>query len=333
MYTKKIPVTIIGGFLGAGKTTLVNHLVAQASGERIGIVVNEYGEVGIDGELIVHDREALIEIRNGCICCTVRTDLVTAIGRLLDAGAGIIDRLVIETSGLADPAPVLQTFLADADLRNRVTLESVVTVVDACHLARQVSDPTAREQIAFADLLVLNKCGLADTAALPALEAALRRFNPAATLVRADHAALDASIVFGQPRFSLPALLDIEPAILDEEHDHEHDPSVSSCAVVSDTPLDGTRFNRWIAGLVQDRGADLMRMKAVLYFDGEARRYFFHGVHMLVDARPGPRWAEGEPRGSRMVWIGRGLDPATLRAGFLQCQTNLRVDNMREANK
>jgi G3E family GTPase len=321
---QKIPVTVVSGFLGAGKTTLVNHLLASQGDARagIGVVVNEFGEVGIDGQLIVVDDAAVIEIRNGCICCTVRSDLVLGVKELLARGGSAIDRLIIETSGMADPAPVLQTFLADADLLERVELEAVVTVVDALHIAGQLGDDIAREQIVFADVVVVNKAALPAPADLAAVERTLARLNPGAVLVCANHAEVAPETLLGVRRFSLPNLLAIEPGILEEEHDHEHDASITSCSVTTSEPLDPDRFNRWINGLVAEQGERLMRMKGVLHFHGEARRFVCHSVHMLLDARPGRRWDEGEVRESRFVFIGRGLDAAALRQGFLNSAAN-----------
>jgi G3E family GTPase len=322
MLHRKIPVTVISGFLGAGKTTLVNHLLAHSPDARIGIVVNEFGEVGIDGELIVADDEAVIEIRNGCICCTVRTDLVLGVKELLARGAAgeaPIDRLIIETSGMADPAPVLQTFLADAELLQQVELEAVVTVVDAFHIGRQLTDEIVREQIVFADVVVLNKVALLTDEERGAVDQTLARLNPGAVIVGANHAEVAPESLLGIQRFSLPNLLAIEPGILEEEHDHEHDESITSCSVSTALPLDPDRFNRWVNRLVIDQGERLMRMKGVLQLRGEARQFYCHSVHMLLDSRPGRRWADGEARASRFVFIGRELDAAALQRGFLSC--------------
>lgn len=317
----KIPVTVISGFLGAGKTTLVNHLLESGGPERIGVIVNEFGEVGIDGALIVADEEALIEISNGCVCCTVRADLVASVKELLARSAAPLDRLIVETSGLADPAPVLQTFLADPDVRSRVELEAVVTVVDACHFARQLEDEIVREQVAFADVVVINKSDLARTDELANLEERVRTLNRTASVLRAERSRVPPQTLLGTRRFSLPALLAIEPDLLDETaHDHEHDSSIQSCALVEAGALDPERFNRWINELVQERGAQLMRMKGVLNFRAEPRRFHFHSVHMLLEASPGRPWQRGEPRDSRLVFIGRGLDAESLRASFLDCQ-------------
>lgn len=319
MRTKKIPVTVISGFLGAGKTTLVNRILTHHTGVNIGVIVNEFGEVGIDGDLIVADEEALIEIRNGCICCTVRTDLVAGVKLLLERSHRQLDHLIVETSGLADPAPVLQTFLADSELLTRVELESVVTLVDAANVQHQIDDAIAREQIAFADLIVLNKVDLPEPDELAPIERDLRAINPIAVIVRATNAEVAIEALLGRSRFSLPNLLAIEPGLLQEEHDHEHDTSIISCAVETSHALDSDRFNRWVNRLVQQQGQHILRMKGVLNFFGEARQFYFHSVHMLLDAKPGRPWQFAESRRSRFVFIGRHLDRARLQQGFLDC--------------
>jgi G3E family GTPase len=319
MNTKKLPVTVISGFLGAGKTTLVNRLLAQNAGSTIGVIVNEFGEVGIDGELIVADDKALIEIRNGCVCCTVRTDLVAGVKTLLAREDIKLDRLIIETSGLADPAPVLQTFLADAGLLTQVALESVVTLVDAANFHHHIHDGIAAEQIAFADLIVLNKVDLIEAEPLQAMENHLRSVNPAAAVIRTNNAELASDAVLGVQRFSLPNLLSIEPGILEGEHDHAHDDSITSFAMDSKLAIDALRFSRWATQLTAQAGQDILRMKGVLDFHGEARQFYFHSVHMLTEARPGKRWPDGAPRVSRLVVIGRKLDIDALQHGFLSC--------------
>jgi G3E family GTPase len=318
---KPLPVTVISGFLGAGKTTLVNNLLA-ASPERIGVIVNEYGEVGVDGELIIaDDGEPLIEISNGCICCTVRKDLASAVVRMLDEAGDRIDRIVVETSGLADPAPVLQTFLNDPALIPRVMLESVVTVVDLRHIHDHLDDGIVQEQIAFADLVIVNKLDLAVGADVGRVRADVRRLNKTAQLLETQNALVPVGEVLGRVRFSLPDVLAIEPDLLDEgAHDHEHDTSITSFCFSTEEPLEADRFNRWINALAQRDGAKLLRMKGILHLVGEARRFHFHGVHMLLDSRPGPRWRDDETRMSKIVFIGRELDAAALERGFLACR-------------
>ncbi|MGV8917706.1 MAG: CobW family GTP-binding protein [Pseudomonas sp.] len=320
MAISKIPVTVISGFLGAGKTTLVNHLLSHNEKFRIGVVVNEFGEVGIDGQLIVSDQEALIEINNGCVCCTVRADLVASVKEMLAKADNRLDRLIIETSGLADPAPVLQTFLADPDLRQQVELESVITVIDALHLRHHLNDEIVREQIAFADTLILNKTDLVNAEELASLGRQIRLINSTAVLVPTHHSKVAIEALLGTKRFSLPNLLMLEPDILEEDgHDHEHDASISSCSVVTPGALDADRFNRWINQLVQSQGQQLMRMKGLLNFATEARQFHFHSVHMLLEAMPGRRWQADESRDNRFVFIGRDLDSQQLRNGFMAC--------------
>jgi G3E family GTPase len=320
MPNEKIPVTVISGFLGAGKTSLVNHLLTENRQYKIGVVVNEFGEVGIDGQLIVSEQEALIEINNGCVCCTVRTDLVASVKKLLDLAGHRLNRLIIETSGLADPAPVLQTFLVDPDLRTQIELESLITVVDVLHLKAHLNDEIVREQIAFADTLILNKTDLVPQNSLARIRNQVRLINPDAAIWQAHHSQLPVDVLLGTKRFSLPNLLMIEPDILEDKgHQHEHDTSISSCSVVTPGVLDPDRFNRWINQLVNDHGQWLMRMKGLLNFSGEARRFHFHSVHMLLEAKPGRRWEENESRINHFVFIGRGLNSEQLRQGFLDC--------------
>jgi G3E family GTPase len=320
MRIRKIPTTVVTGFLGSGKTTLVNHILDATRPMPIGIVVNEFGEVGIDSQLIVADEEAVIEINNGCVCCTVRSDLVESVLQLLARYGDGLDRLIVETSGLADPAPVLQTFLADPSVRERVELESVIAVVDARHARDQLSDDIAREQIVFADRVVINKTDLVAPSSLAELEAMIRVLNPTAALDFAVRSAVEIDTLLGQPRFSIDNLLAVEPGLLTEsEHDHEHDSSIESCAFHIPGELDGIRFNRWANQVVQARGASLLRMKGVLSVSGESRRLYFHSVHMLMETSFGKRWTTGEACESRFVAIGRALDADALRAGLLDC--------------
>lgn len=320
MLAKKIPVTIISGFLGAGKTTLVNHLLAQSDAASTGVIVNEFGQQGVDGELIYAEEKAVIEIRNGCVCCTVRADLVEGVRQMLRQDDYAINRLIVETSGLADPGPVLQTFLADADLLQQVYLESVITVVDAVNVHRLEHDDIAAEQIAFSDLIVLNKAELADQTRLENVKARLRTLNPTARILPASHAQLPLDALIGQQRFSLSDILEIEPGLLTEEHDHEHDSSIQSCSVHCDGDIDPTLFNRWINRLVAEQGEQLMRTKGILSFPGEARQFYFHSVHMLVEARPGKLWPRDNKRSNVLVAIGRHLDEVALRTGFFACR-------------
>ncbi|MET0312946.1 MAG: GTP-binding protein, partial [Hansschlegelia sp.] len=310
--------TIITGFLGAGKTTLLNHLLGQAGGERVAVIVNEYGEIGVDGQLVVETADTIVELNNGCICCTVRGDLVAAIGELVASGRPI-DRMIVETSGLADPAPVIQSFVLDDVLRANVQLDAIVTVVDARHLLRQLTHDEAREQVAFADVVLINKIDLEDAATIEATEREVRRLNPLARIHRVRDGAAPREQVLDVGAFDLKNLLAIEPDLLGD-HEHEHDGDIGCVALRIEGALAPELFNRWLAGLTQERGADLLRMKGVLSFAGENRRYVFHGVHMTLDGRPGRPWGAAELRSSQLVFIGRGLDAASIESGVSACQ-------------
>jgi G3E family GTPase len=320
MRIRKIPTTVVTGFLGAGKTTLVNHILDSTRPMQIGIVVNEFGEVGVDGQLIVADEEAIVEINNGCVCCTVRTDLVASVMQLLTRFGDRLERLIVETSGLADPAPVLQTFLADPDIRERVELESVVAVVDACHALDQLNDDIAREQVVFADRIVINKTDVASPAMLDILTGTIRSLNPTAIVSAASRSRVPVDSLLGVRSFSVDNLLAVEPDLLTEsEHEHEHDTSITSCAFVVPGELDPVRLNRWANQLVQSQGNTLLRMKGVLSLRGEARRLHLHSVHMLMESSFGKAWRDGETRESKLVAIGRGLEAAALHAGLAEC--------------
>lgn len=316
----KIPVTIVTGFLGAGKTTLVNHLLEQIGASTVGIIVNEFGDVGVDGDLILAEEEAVVEINNGCICCTVRSDLIAGAKAILDrAESAPLSRLIVETSGLADPAPVLQSFLVDPDLKERLDIEAVITVADGAHIAAQVADDLAKEQITFADVIVLNKIDLVGPDNAARIEAQVRAINPTAAIIPATRSRVPAAELLGIRRFSLPSLLEIEPSLLVDEHDHEHDESISSFSIIESRPLDGAKLHRWLNQLVIRNGSDLLRMKGILYLEGEGRQFHFHSVHMILEGYPGKRWEAHQARQSKIVFIGRNLNGRQIASEFADC--------------
>jgi G3E family GTPase len=313
-----IPTTVLTGFLGAGKTTLLNRILAERGAGRIAVVVNEFGEVGIDGQLVAPTAETIVELNNGCVCCTVRGDLIAALGRLLTSGI-VFDRVVIETSGLADPAPVIQSFILDEVLRARFALDAIVTVVDARHLPLQLAHDEAREQIAFADVILLNKVDLEPPSGIDAVEGEIRRLNPLARIHRTLGCDIAPGKVLDVRAFDLKNVLALDPALLDE-HEHVHADDIGCVAIRCAGAMDDARFNRWLNALVFAQGRDLLRLKGVLHIAGQSRRFVFHGVHMTLDGRPGRPWKPGEERMNEIVFIGRNLDAAALRAGFEECR-------------
>ena len=314
----KTPVTILTGFLGAGKTTLMNRVLTGQHGQRIAVIENEFGEVGIDHELVINAEEEIFEMNNGCICCTVRGDLIRIIGNLMKR-RDRFDHLVIETTGLADPAPVIQTFFVDEDLRDALQLDAVVTLVDLKHVEQHWDSEEVQEQLAFADVLLLNKIDLVDAEACLAIQQRTRALNPLARVIptcRAD-AAMDQ--ILGVGAFELERALAIDPEFLTSDHDHEHDGAVGSVAFIEERPMSYKKLEQWIDRLVSERGPDLFRMKGILQIDGESHRYVFQSVHMLIDSTRDRPWREGETPSTQFVIIGRDLDEAALRAGFEAC--------------
>ncbi|PSB22541.1 cobalamin biosynthesis protein CobW [filamentous cyanobacterium CCP2] len=312
-----VPVSVITGYLGAGKTTLLNRLLTQEHGKKVAVIVNEFGEVGIDSQLIIDADEEILEMNNGCICCTVRSDLIRIFNSLMEK-QDKFDYLVIETTGLADPAPVIQSFFVDEVMRSKTQLDAVITVVDAKHIEEHWDSDEVQEQIAFADVLLLNKTDLVSPEQLDELEQRIRSMTGFAKIYRTQNSDVSMDAILGIKAFDLKQALHIDPEFLNETA-HEHDESVFSVAIVQPGAVDGDKFNRWIYQLLQEKGTDIFRMKGILDIDSEDRRFVFQGVHMLLDGRPGRMWKPDELRRNELVFIGRNLSESELTAGFQSC--------------
>lgn len=322
----KVPVTVLTGYLGAGKTTLLNRILAEPHGRRFAVIVNEFGEIGIDNDLVVGADEEVFEMNNGCVCCTVRGDLIRIIDGLMRR-KGRFDGIIIETTGLADPAPVAQTFFVDDAVGRKTKLDAVVTVADAKWLAERLKDaPEAKNQIAFADVILINKTDLVQADELGEVERRVRGINPYAEVHRTERCRVPLAAVLNRKAFDLDRILKLEPAFLkadghhhDHHHDHEHDEEIRSLSLRTDAPLDPEKFFPWVQDLVANDGPNILRCKGILAFKDDPQRFVFQGVHMILDGDHQRAWAEGEARESRIVFIGRNLDEEKIRRGFAAC--------------
>ncbi|NJN62656.1 MAG: GTP-binding protein [Coleofasciculaceae cyanobacterium RL_1_1] len=314
---KTVPVTVLTGYLGSGKTTLLNRILTDEHGQKIAVIMNEFGAVGIDNQLVIDVDEEIFEMNNGCICCTVRGDLIRIISNLMKR-RDKFDHLIIETTGLADPAPVIQTFFVDDEVRTQVRLDAVITVVDARHIWQHWGAEEAIEQIAFADVILLNKIDLVTEVELETLEQRIRGMNAIAKVFRTRNAQIETAMILGMNAFDLNNALQIDPDFLNETA-HEHDETVGSLALIEAGELDGDKLNAWIGELLRDRGPDIFRMKGILNLAGEDCRFVFQGVHMLFDGCQDRPWKSDESRTNELVFIGRNLEQMNLADSFRAC--------------
>lgn len=345
---KLVPATILTGFLGAGKTTLLNRILREPHGLRIAVIENEFGEENIDNEILVQEsNEQIVEMSNGCVCCTVRGDLIVALGTLAqkrNAGELHFDHVVIETTGLANPGPVAQTFFMDDEVATHYMLDAVVTVVDARHAMQQLDEhEEAQRQVGFADKLLLSKTDLVSADEVDELIARLKRINPRAPVAKVDFGKAPIKEVLDLRGFNLNDKLEIDPDFLaNEEHEHDHDHTHHDCdehcshghhdhhhahhsdeiaAFVfrSDRPFNTARLDEFLGGLVQVFGPRMLRYKGVLWMEGADRKVVFQGVHQMMGTDIGAKWGDDETRASKMVFIGKNLPKETFIRGLEQC--------------
>ncbi len=333
-----IPVTVLTGFLGAGKTTLLNRILSGSHGFKCAVIINEFGPVNIDHQLVVGVDEEILELNNGCLCCRMRGDLIKSLSDLLQRQKRF-DYVLIETTGLADPGPVIQTFGA-RELAERLRLDGIVTVVDARHIEKELSEaPEASAQIAFADVILLNKTDLVSPAELQNIEKRIGKINAIARIHQTQQSEIDLGKILNIKARQLGASFAMPEQPAEElyhEHDHDHahhhdhgehhdhhhahhDERVKSLFLVEERPLELKKVEAWLTDVIRTMGSNIYRSKGILHVKGQAKRNVFQGVQMIFDAKPDRFWNQGEKRQSQLVFIGRELDEAALRAGFERC--------------
>jgi len=330
----RVPVTILAGFLGSGKTTLLNYILTQEHGKKLAIIENEFGEVGIDDALLakntkVQAEEELIEMMNGCICCTVRQDLIEVLNKLAQRVRKNdlkLDGIVIETTGLADPAPIAQTFFVDEEIQAFARLDGIVTLIDAKHIEQHLDEEKpegaeneAVEQVAFADRILLNKTDLVEEADLERVEKRLKGINSFAPVRRCQKSEVDVNDVLNLKAFDLKRTLDMDPEFLNTDAEHEHDSTVTSLSVCDDGEVDIEKVQKWVGTILRSKGADIYRMKGVLNIAYSDMKFVYQAVHMIFNGNFEDEWQKEERRCNKIVFIGKNLDHDELRKGFLEC--------------
>ena len=320
----RVPVTVLTGFLGSGKTTLLNYILTEKHGERIAVIENEFGEIGIDDALVIDAEEEIFEMNNGCICCTVRGDLIRILGNLMRR-RDKFDHILVETTGLADPAPVAQTFFVDDEISAQLRLDAIVTMVDAKHIVQHLDDEKtegteneAVEQIAFADRIIINKTDLVTAEELDNIVKRVRAINSVVDITYATNAKVDLDSILNVGAFDLSRVLEQEPQFLDDT-EHQHDLTVTSVGIEIEGTFDADKLNGWLSNLLRTKGVDIFRSKGIVSIDGNDKRFVFQGVHMLLHGEHDRAWPADEPRLNRAVFIGRNLDRAALESGMRAC--------------
>ena len=322
---KKIPVTILTGFLGAGKTTLLNKILSENHGKKIAVIENEFGEIGVDHALVLKSEEEIFEMNNGCICCTVRGDLIRILGKLIPKKSKF-DYVIIETTGMAHPTPVAQTFFLDEEIRRHYELDGIVTLVDAKHVGLHLDESSeCQEQIGFADIVLINKSDLVSSQEIENLYSEIYKRNSSAEIHTVKYGDIPFSQLLERRNFNLDRVLELKPKFLDQpkshdhhRHDHSHQKGVSSVGIEVEGELNPERFQNWISKLLQDSGDHIFRSKGILNFKSKSQRYVFQGVHALIDGRFDREWGS-DPKKNILVFIGKNLDREKLTQGFMSC--------------
>jgi G3E family GTPase len=318
MNQSRVPVTVLTGFLGAGKTTLLNRILTEDHGRKYAVIINEFGEIGIDDELVTKTDEEVFEMNNGCICCTVRGDLIRIISGLMKR-KGKFDGIIIETTGLADPAPVAQTFFVDPEITQFAALDAIVTLVDAKHFTQSSEmEHEAIEQVAFGDIILLNKTDLVRPEELQEIKNKIHAINAFAPIHHTQNSNVELTKILNKGSFDLNRILEQEPNFL-EDVNHDHDETITSVSVSTDRPVDMNKFEQWVNKLLREHGVNILRSKGILSMKDMENRYVFQGVHMLIDTGVGVAWKPDDKRESKLVFIGRELNRDTLKLGFETC--------------